>query len=210
MSDDKHEGQLGAVYEAKSTGEVARLYDDWADTYDDEMAKVGYRHPTICLALLARHLPQGSHPILDAGVGTGVMGEWLQILDYPHIEGLDISTGMLARAERKNVYQKLHQLALGDSLPFDDDSFSGIVSAGVFTMGHVGTEGLAELIRICRPGGIIVLTIKDALWTSGFTDHVKRLETSSKLSLIEDTGPYVSMPGEAGTSPSRAVVLKIS
>ena len=48
--------RLGAVYAAESAEEVARTYDAWAATYDAEMAALGYRHPSICLALLARHL----------------------------------------------------------------------------------------------------------------------------------------------------------
>ena len=74
MADGKHGGALGAVYEAKGQDEVAALYDRWSETYDHEMAVAGYRHPSICLALLARHLPRGAAPLLDAGemaVGKG-------------------------------------------------------------------------------------------------------------------------------------------
>lgn len=206
MSDVKHSGALGAVYEAKAPEEVAALYDGWAEGYDAEMAIAGYRHPSICLALLARHLPSGSAPVLDAGAGTGVLGTWLGIMGYAHIEGLDISTGMLAVAAKKGGYTKLHNQALGTPLPFVDGYFAGIVSAGVFTTGHVGPEGLDELVRICRSGGVIVLTVKDTLWQSGFATRIA--EMADALRLLEDTGPYVSMPGEAGTTPSRAVVLK--
>ena len=63
MSDGKHGGALGSVYDAKSPEEIAALYDGWAEGYEGEMARAGYRHPTICLALLARHLPKGAAPI---------------------------------------------------------------------------------------------------------------------------------------------------
>jgi predicted TPR repeat methyltransferase len=92
------ERQLDAVYAAKSVEEIARTYDDWAESYDGEMARVGYRHPAICLALLARHLPRGAGPVLDAGAGTGLIGEWLEILGFPAAEALDVSEGMLAVA----------------------------------------------------------------------------------------------------------------
>ena len=142
MATGKHEGPLGAVYEAKRPEEVAALYDGWAETYDAEMSAAGYRHPTICLALLSRHLPRGATPLLDAGAGTGLIGEWLGIMGYPHVEALDISEGMLAQAAKKGAYTALHRLAFGGSLPFADGHFAGIVSAGVFTSGHVGVEGL--------------------------------------------------------------------
>lgn len=204
-----HDGFLGAVYDSKSTADVAALYDKWAETYDAEMAQAGYRHPSICLALLARHLPKGAAPLLDAGAGTGLIGEWLKIMGYPTVEALDISEGMLKVAARKNCYSAFHVLALGGALPFKTHSFGGVISAGVFTSGHVGAEGLDELIRITRPGGVIVLTVKGTLWDSGFAARVAELEAKGLVARAEETDPYVSMPGETGTTPSRGLVLRV-
>jgi predicted TPR repeat methyltransferase len=209
MADGKHGGALGAVYQAKGVEEVAALYDSWSQTYDHEMAVAGYRHPSICLALLTRYLPRGASPLLDAGAGTGLIGEWLGIMGYPHVEALDISEGMLAKAAEKGAYKAFHRLALGGPLPFADDHFAGIVSAGVFTSGHVGVEGLDELIRICRPGGVIVLTVKNTLWEGGFSARIAKLEGQGLVARAEETEPYVSMPGETGTVPSRGLVLKL-
>jgi SAM-dependent methyltransferase len=208
MAHTEHDGILGAVYGAKGAEEIASLYNRWAGSYDAQMSAAGYRHPTICLGLLARHLPRGAAPLLDAGAGTGLIGEWLAILGYPHVEALDISTGMLAEAEKKGAYAALHCLALGRPLPFADGHFAGVVSAGVFTAGHVGAEGLDELVRICRPDGIIVLTVKDTLWDGGFSERVDALSGSERISLLEETSPYVSMPGEPGTLPSRGLALR--
>ncbi len=208
MADGKHGGSLGAVYGAKRPEEVAALYDGWAGSYDAEMAVAGYRHPTIALALISRHVERGTAPLLDAGAGTGLIGEWLGIMGYPHVEALDISEGMLAEARKKRAYKALHCLALGGPLPFHDGHFGAIVSAGVFTSGHVGVEGLPELIRICRPGGAIVLTVKNTLWEDGFSEEVARLERAGIVARAEETMPYVSMPGETGTVPSRGLVLR--
>ena len=208
MAEHGHIGALGAVYSAKRRDEVAELYDRWAETYESEMSSAGYRHPTICLALLASHLPRGAAPLLDAGAGTGLIGEWLGIMGYPHVEALDISEGMLARAAAKSVYAALHRLALGGPLPFADGHFAGIVSAGVFTTGHVGADGLDELVRICRPGGIIVLTVKNTIWED-VSARVATLVAAGRLEVAEETEPYVSMPGETGTVPSRGLVLGV-
>jgi predicted TPR repeat methyltransferase len=210
MAKSKHPGALGAAYAAKRPEEVAALYDRWADTYDADMSAAGYRHPTICLALLARHLPRGAAPLLDAGAGTGLIGEWLKITGYPHVEALDISEGMLAQAARKGVYSALHCQALGGKLPFANNAYAGIVAAGVFTSGHVGVEGLDELIRICRPGGVIVLTVKNTLWDAGFAARIGELEAQGIVARAEETPPYVSMPGEADTVPSRGLALRVS
>ncbi|MBZ9865779.1 class I SAM-dependent methyltransferase [Mesorhizobium sp. CA15] len=210
MADGKHSNALSAAYAAKRPEEVAAVYDSWAETYDADMSSAGYRHPTICLALLTRHLPRGAEPLLDAGAGTGLIGEWLAITGYPTVEALDISQGMLDKAGAKGVYTALHRLAMGDALPFADGVYAGIVSAGVFTSGHVGIEGLDELIRVCRPGGIIVLTVKNTLWQSGFAERIAGFEAQGRLKRVEETAPYASMPGESDTVPSRGLVLRVS
>ena len=210
MEGGQHDGHLGAVYDAKGAEEVAQLYDTWAETYDAEMAAAGYRHPSICLALLARHLPKGAAPLLDAGAGTGLIGEWLGIIGFSEVEALDVSAGMLAVAGRKGVYTALHQVALGGTLPFGDGQFAGVISAGVFTTGHVGAEALPELIRCCRAGGVIILTVKDSLWTGGFEAAITELEEAGRLTRADETPPYVSMPGVVGTVPSRGLVLRVT
>jgi ubiquinone/menaquinone biosynthesis C-methylase UbiE len=210
MTAAKHKGFLGKVYKAKGAGDVASLYDKWAKTYDAEMAQAGYRHPSICLALLARHLSKGEGPILDAGAGTGLIGEWLKIMGYLHIEALDISEGMLEVAKSKHCYSAFHKLALGGPLPFPDGAFAGIISSGVFTSGHVGVEGLEELLRITKKGGVIVLTVKGTLWEEAFHAYTDELARSGRVTIAEVTEPYLSMPGDTATTPSLGVVLRIN
>jgi predicted TPR repeat methyltransferase len=195
---------LDAVYAAKGPDDIARLYDDWAASYDADMAKAGYRHPAIATALLARHLPRGSAPVLDAGAGTGLVGEWLGILGYPEVEALDISEGMLAVARAKGIYRALHVGLLGGDLPLPKGHFAGVVCAGVLTTGHVGAEALPGLLAVTRPGGVLVLTVKETLWTGSLAAGV---EAAPEARVVEATEPYISMPGETGATPSRAVVL---
>jgi SAM-dependent methyltransferase len=162
-----------------------------------------------CRAGLPPPPPPWAAPILDAGAGTGLVGEWLGIAGYPHVEALDISERMLAKAGEKGAYRALHRAVLGEPLPFADRSFAAIISAGVFTTGHVGAEALPELMRICRPGGAMVLTVKDTVWEGGFADAISELARAGRLRIAEETVPYVSMPGEPGTVPSRGLVLTI-
>ncbi|NGM47297.1 methyltransferase domain-containing protein [Rhodobacter sp. SGA-6-6] len=201
----EHGGALGAVYAAKSAEEVAAAYDGWAEGYDAEMAATGYRHPSIGLALLARHLPRGAGPVLDAGCGTGIAGPWFGILGWPEVWGADISEGMLAVAARKGAYARLMRAVLGQPLDFPDGAFAAVISTGVFTTGHVGAEALPELVRITAKGGVIVLTVKGSLWDGGFAAALR----AQPVELLEVTEPYVSMPADAATTPSRAVVARV-
>lgn len=198
---DRH---LDAVYGAKSAQDIALQYDAWSQDYEGDMAQAGYRHPSIATALCARHLPSGAAPILDAGAGTGLMGEWLHLMGYPEIEALDISEGMLAVARKKGVYSALHQRALGDDLPFEDERFAGVVCAGVLTTGHVGVEALPELVRCTATRGVLILTVKETLWAGEISESLARFY----LEILDATQPYISMPGAPSATPSRAVALR--
>ena len=209
MADHETIGFLGSVYKAQTPQELADHYNNWAKLYDADMAKAGYRHPAVVLALLARHCPKGSAPILDAGCGTGLVGEWLGVTGYPEVHGLDISAGMLEAARSKNVYASLTEAALGSTLPFPDNHFEAVIASGVFTTGHVGADGLDDLIRITKPGGVIVLTVKDKLWHDAFSAKVGSFASAGKITVAELLDPYLSMPNEPLATPTFAVVLRV-
>lgn len=210
MSDTGTGNHLDHVYASNSPEETARGYDRWAETYDQDMGANGYRHPSICLALLSRYVETHNAAILDAGAGTGLIGEWLRIIGYRELAALDASEGMLEVARRKGVYDELNHGFMGQTLPFDDDRFTGAVSAGVFTLGHVGPEGLDDLLRVVRRGGFIVFTVKDRLLAeTDFRDHIDRLCNERVCRLVEETPGYISIPGEEAQSTSRAFVLEV-
>ncbi|MBT8434089.1 MAG: SAM-dependent methyltransferase, partial [Gammaproteobacteria bacterium] len=96
--------KLHRAYHAKSSQETADVYDDWADEYEQHMKNVGYTHPAMVAAMTARHVAPTEERVLDAGAGTGVLGEILTALGYPNIVGLDASAGMLKIASLKNNY----------------------------------------------------------------------------------------------------------
>ena len=208
MTQGKHSGSLVDVYAASTATEIAEIYDRWSDTYDEYMEQSGYRHPAICVALLARHVPAGALPVLDAGVGTGLIGGLMNIIGYQHIDGLDISTGMLDRAREKGVYRELHVADLTQPLDLLDGSYRAIISSGVFTTGHVGSEGLHNLLGLCQTGGHIVMTVKAPVWNDDVKHAVAKLESDGKVRLLEQTDPYVSIVGEAGMVPGLAIVLE--
>lgn len=198
--------RLDGVYGATNPEELSEAYNDWAASYDSDMAEVGYRHPAIGVALLSRHLPVGASPVLDAGAGTGLIGELLGTLSYPEVDALDASEGMLEIARSKHVYRELHHAFLGQPLPFDDNRYAAAISTGTFTAGHVGVEGLPELFRVVRPGGLIILTVKVTVWEGGFEAYLLDRASEGAVTGVEVTPPYLSMPSGEETSPCVGVV----
>ena len=64
--------------------------------------------------------------------------------------------------------------------------------------------------RVTRPGGALVLTVKDTVWAEGFSQRVRELEAAGILTLLEETPAYVSMPGRPETLPARGVALRVA
>ena len=74
-------------------------------------------------------MPHKDAIILDAGAGTGMVGEALAELGYTQIVGVDISEAMLENARKKQVYQAQYQGNLEEIINFlDKESFDAIIS----------------------------------------------------------------------------------
>ena len=146
--------------------------------------------------------------MLDAGAGTGLVGEWLKLLGYGPVEGLDLSPGMLAVAAGKGAYDRARAGRPDRTPALRGRPLRRLVCAGVFTTGHVGAEGLDELVRVLRPGGVLVLTVKDRTWAEGFAARLDDLEREGRIARLDGTPSYSSMPGRPDNAPSRVVVLR--
>ena len=151
---------LDAVYRAQSAKELAAVYDDWSESYDDDLTALGHGAPTAVIALVCRHVAPDAGPLLDCGAGTGRLGQWLSWFGYGPITGFDISDGMLAKARERDAYAELRKMALGEHLDFPDRSFATAVAAGVFTAQHAPAESFEEICRVVRPGGQVVFSIR--------------------------------------------------
>jgi SAM-dependent methyltransferase len=138
---DKAAIALNMVYAAKTTEEMATAYAAWAAGYDAETAALGYLLPFQITSWVARYVPKGEGPLLDAGCGTGLSGPSLKALGYDDLAGLDLSQDMLAIADSRGAYTDLRQAVLGETLPWPDAHFRAFFSTGVFTIGHAPASG---------------------------------------------------------------------
>lgn len=188
--------KLHRAYHAKNSQETAEVYNDWASEYEQHMKNVGYTHPAMVASMVSRHVAPTEDRVLDAGAGTGVLGEILTALGYPNIVGLDASEGMLKISELKNNYQELTHQFLGQRLTFDDDSFALVVSSGVFTQGHAPLHGLDELIRVTRPCGHLVFSVARTYLDGPFGKKRQQLEDENLWQFVDATERYNSAPLE--------------
>lgn len=154
MTDDP---SLKAAYALKDNDDVRDLYGTWAETYDSGFADdQGYQLPEQVALAFAEH--GGTGPVLDIGAGTGLGAPHLIAQGVDVIDGVDLSPEMLAVAAQKGRYRHLIEADITKPL-LGAPTYAGIVSAGTFTLGHVGPEGVQALLDGAAPGTLFVISV---------------------------------------------------
>jgi len=176
-----------ATYEAETPEELNQAYQHWACEYDHDTCHVmGYVGPEVAARMLDDRLDVKAAKILDAGCGTGLVGEVLKHMGYKNLEAMDYSPDMINEAEKKSVYTNLFQADLNTHLEVPSNAYDAIICVGTFTYAHVGPRAFEELVRITRPGGYICFTIRDGAYEEyGYRAKMLELEADSQWELQE-------------------------
>jgi len=170
-----------------SKEELGELYQSWARRYDaDVLNKIGYIGHIVSTELLLRHLPETDARILDAGCGTGLVGEILKCKGFDDVVGIDFSPSMLDQAAEKGVYRSLELADLTQDFAFDDNAFDAIICAGTFTCGHIGPDALIEMVRVCKIGGYISFTVREHEWDGApYAEIIAKLKQDGRWRCVE-------------------------
>jgi arsenite methyltransferase len=117
-----------------------------------------------CQVLKALQLRAGER-VLDVGVGPGLLAyDMAEAVGRDgHVCGIDISEDMLAMSRNRCANQPWteYQRADATNLPYPDEDFDAAVSAQVYEYVANIPAALAELYRVMRPGGRVVIIDTD-------------------------------------------------
>lgn len=178
------------------------LYDKWAATYNDEVGDEAqnYVAPVLVAQVALRSSNNAAQSvILDAGCGTGLVGQALAMAGAKPIDGLDLSLAMLTVADQTGAYRSLAQADLNQRIEKADETYDIVTCVGTFTLGHVGPDpALRELVRVTRRNGIVVATILEEVWVSGgFKAEVESLKAENLVTVVsEELIDYVKGHGD--------------
>ena len=192
---ERSEERVQWIYSSQNNSELSERYDEWAKDYDKDLSEVfGWIAPKTASDYLAKYVEANSN-VLDAGAGTGLVGLALGEHGFQNLTAMDLSKGMLKEARNKNVYKSFDQMTLGEHLDYETNSFDAVITVGVMTLGHAGPESFDELIRITKPQGYIVFTIRtDVYLENGFKEKQAEVESNKLWKLIEISDEFHPLP----------------
>jgi len=150
-------------------GDVTPFYDSWSDNYEDDLVIVGnYNGYIKCAEAFVKLGLNHKVQILDLAAGTGLLGRELTSQGYVTIDGLDKSLGMLGQARKQGIYKNyIHASVDGlGTIPVNNDSYDVIVCSNGFAPGQIYPSAFPELLRVVRPGGYILIAMKDGYHAS--------------------------------------------
>ena len=138
------------------TARIERVYSSYAKVYDHIFGKIFHDGRDHAVRILN---PSPGERVLEVGIGTS-----LALPFYPsscEIVGIDLSDGMLAKARARVRELGLKHVSLSrmdaSAMKFPDDSFDAVMAAYVVTAVPDYRKVMLEMIRVCKPGGRIIL-----------------------------------------------------
>ncbi len=185
--------------------EVGDGYTQWAEDYDDPGNDTIALEQPIVRELLMQ-FPQG--PLLDAACGTGRHAAFLTCAGRGGVIGVDASEAMLARARAKLPAVDFRPGEL-TALPLDDGEVVGAVCA--LALSHLPEIDavIAELGRVLRPGGRLIVSNPHPFatailgWRAVFADAEGRRAMIPEYPHLH--GDYIAAFGEAGLAVRRCI-----
>lgn len=134
----------------------SKIYYEFSHLYDRIFTRFFF--PRIVSTIKSLSVQPGAK-VLEVGVGTG-----LSLSAYPHhadITGIDLAPEMLEQAQRKITREGWRHIRLLQmnalDLTFPDGEFDYVMAFHVVSVvpDHAGL--MREMVRVCKPGGTVVV-----------------------------------------------------
>ncbi|KAK5858721.1 hypothetical protein PBY51_002840 [Eleginops maclovinus] len=152
-----------SAHKSTTLAEKVDFYNSWAENYDQDVAVLEYRAPSLAANCVSSHFSgdRGAAVVLDVACGTGLVAKQMNRLGFGHFVGIDGSEAMLELAKESGLYQDLKQCMLGEgSLPVQCGLFDVVVIVGALSAGQVPVGVVRELYKSTKPGGYVCMTTR--------------------------------------------------
>jgi predicted TPR repeat methyltransferase len=147
---------------------VRRLFDHHAPSFDESLVgRLGYRGPELLHEAVRKACESVGRPMqfaamLDLGCGTGLAGMAFRP-HVAHLVGVDLSPRMIARAQERQVYDRLEVGDLNTSLTAQAAAGTRcdlVIAADVFVYMADFPGACAKVARVLMPDGLFGFTME--------------------------------------------------
>jgi predicted TPR repeat methyltransferase len=151
---------VGTPPESMAPDAVAKLFDGYANTFDEHLVgPLRYTAPASLSTALRRVLGAGPHSLrlLDLGCGTGLVGA--EVRDIATLlVGVDLSPKMIEIARKRGIYDEIHLLGIMDYMEGAPRQYDAVLSADVFI--YIGDldDVFAAVSRCLVAAGLFVFS----------------------------------------------------
>ncbi|MDA0136189.1 class I SAM-dependent methyltransferase [Solirubrobacter deserti] len=134
-------------------GAALRVLQEWSSS--DRAALLRALEP-VASALVECAGVQPGWRVLDAAAGDGNVA-LAAVAAGAEVEACDVSPEMVARGRARVAGAARFSLADVQALTYPDGSFDAVISAFGFALAPRALRTARELVRVCKPGGVVAL-----------------------------------------------------
>ncbi|XP_031713199.1 methyltransferase-like protein 27 [Anarrhichthys ocellatus] len=181
-----------AAHEGTTSGVKVNFYNSWAETYDQDLALLDYRAPSLAVNSISSHFSgdREAAVVLDVACGTGLVAKQMKRHGFGHFVGIDGSEAMLMLARESGLYQDLKQSMLGERpLPVQKGLFDVVVIVGALSVGQVPVGVVRELCKSAKPGGHVCMTTRsnhtNMEYKAALERELKQMEAEGLWTCVE-------------------------
>lgn len=151
----------GAVPEKADAAYVARLFDDFADSFDEKLTQwLDYKAPQHVAEAARRALAgRRARHAIDLGCGTGLLGPEVRDL-AGHLDGIDLSPRMIEKARQRRLYDTLAVEEIIAWLAARPQGYDLALAADVLSYFGDLKPLFGALHHSLQAGGIFVATVE--------------------------------------------------
>lgn len=154
---------VGWVTEQNTPEGYDRLWGhaDVVEAYKNEAAGVRARMPAEIVGTVHDEVARARR-VCDIGCGVGdLLAAAAGVNPAAALAGLDFSAAAVAHARGRFPAAEIVQHVIVDTLPFPDNAFDVVFCTDVLEHLEQREAAVRELVRICAPGGRVVIVVPD-------------------------------------------------
>jgi ubiquinone/menaquinone biosynthesis C-methylase UbiE len=137
----------------------ADSFADPAEAYDHHVGRYGAQ---LAADLIKAAAVQPGQQALDVGCGPGPLTKALaDLVGAQNVAAVDPSAAFV-EACRDRVPGADIQVGVGEALPFEAARFDAVLAQLVVQLMEDRDAGVAEMVRVARPGGVVAAAVWDA------------------------------------------------